>query len=819
MSRKYINLLLVFGIVISVISSVIFIHNYQQQEKMNHFEVAAAKMANHIEHEYTRMTYFLESLDAFFQASNFVEQDEWKQFLSSNNSLKAGEFAAYILFNEDQGSEELLKKYNRPIEHQLSYIYTYPGNLQGGLEVSNFKSLAKGQILFDLKINDRISEVLVWPHKKEGEVGLFLISSPANSYNELAKFENLEFELSTDQDFDNKFLIYKKAIILGDKQYTIIIKPGEKFDFGVSVLPLLSAVGFVGILILLLIVKSQRDNNRTNLALNQRLKHDHEIFAALNISTAKYSGDEFFKKLCLELRKVFRAEYSFVTKIESNEKFETIAGFRENQPIDTVCYFKAGTPCEVVAQKREVVYYPENIQTLFPEDQLLIDMGVNSYLGTPIISRNNELVGLIVLLDKDKISFNDHLSSVLKIFADRCAVEMERKKNYDEIVRSKEELVELKDKAVNASKAKSEFLAVMSHEIRTPLNGIVGSLNLLQETGGLSPEQQDFVSTINFSSDSLMQIINDILDFSKIEAGKMTLEKIPFSLKQIMDGVKCIFIPVADEKGLEFLAPEPSNIGNYKGDPGRIRQVIINLVNNALKFTKEGSVVVMTKITDEGDNRAKITISVEDTGIGISKENQAKIFDSFSQEDSSTTRKFGGTGLGLSICKKLTKMMGGDLSVTSVLGEGATFTAEIYLDKAEEDINLAAQTAGHISSFHGKVLLVEDNAVNKKIATKILQKMHLEVETAENGQEALDMCHSQQYDLIFMDVMMPVMDGLEATEKLRTEGNKTPIVAMTANAFEEDKRKCLDAGMDGFLTKPLKKNDIIIELDRFLDAS
>lgn len=374
-----------------------------------------------------------------------------------------------------------------------------------------------------------------------------------------------------------------------------------------------------------------------------------------------------------------------------------------------------------------------------------------------------------------------------------------------------------KDLALQESKAKSEFLAIMSHEIRTPLNGIVGSLNLLSDSKGLDQEQKQFLSIINSSSDALIRIINDILDFSKIEAGKMTLEKIIFSLDDMLSSIRTLFIPIADSKGLEFIAPNTGIKFNLIGDAGRIQQIIINLINNAMKFTSEGHVLVNTKVVKSGRVN-KLLIEIEDSGIGISKENLDLIFNSFQQEDSSITRKFGGTGLGLSISQKLAGLMGGGVTVRSEEGKGTTFSVELLVETTEQEIKSIDTSL--INKFKGKVLLVEDNKANQILATKMLHKLDLEIDTAVNGKEAVEMSQVFKYDLILMDMMMPVMDGITATEEIkRVCKSPPPIVAMTANAFEEDKQKCFKAGMSGFISKPIRPQALNLELAKYLEAS
>ena len=374
-----------------------------------------------------------------------------------------------------------------------------------------------------------------------------------------------------------------------------------------------------------------------------------------------------------------------------------------------------------------------------------------------------------------------------------------------------------KENALNEAAAKSDFLAVMSHEIRTPLNGIIGCLNLLEDSEGLNKEHKEYIQTINYSSDHLLRIINDILDFSKIEAGKMSLEKIVFSVDDLLHSIKTLYIPVAAERGIEFLAPATGLKYNLLGDPGRIRQIIINLVNNAIKFTSKGHILLSTSVVETAQAH-KLVIEIEDTGVGIKDDYLNLIFDSFTQEDSSVTRKFGGTGLGLSISRRLANMMGGDIQVTSVEGQGTRFTVELIVEISQD--NIKSIDTSMVQKLKGRILLVEDNLVNMMIASKILQNLDLEIETACNGLEAVEMFQRKQYDLILMDMMMPVMDGITATEKIsRLSINHPPIVAMTANAFDEDKKRCFDAGMVGFITKPIKKESLILELAKYLEAS
>jgi PAS domain S-box-containing protein len=373
--------------------------------------------------------------------------------------------------------------------------------------------------------------------------------------------------------------------------------------------------------------------------------------------------------------------------------------------------------------------------------------------------------------------------------------------------------------AQKAEKAKSEFLANMSHEIRTPMNGIIGMLQILKETG-LSHEQKDMLQTIEVSSDNLMRIINDILDLSKIEAGKTELENVDFDLdNQIQKIQKCIdiFTKNANEKGisLTYIAP-PKAMTNVVGDITRIHQILMNLTSNAIKFTSSGEVSIKLEVKDELKDSYKISLSVKDSGIGISKENLQNLFQSFQQADNSITRKFGGTGLGLAISSKLASMMGGSISVESEPGQGSIFTLNIPLAKSSNSRNSrnsSDKTFEILSSqFPHRILVVEDNPMNQKIARMMLNKLGYECETADNGKEAIEKIKktNNEYTLIFMDMQMPVMDGIEATQLLvkEYESNLPPIIAMTANVMAEDKQKCFDAGMVDFIAKPVQVDEL-----------
>ncbi len=381
-----------------------------------------------------------------------------------------------------------------------------------------------------------------------------------------------------------------------------------------------------------------------------------------------------------------------------------------------------------------------------------------------------------------------------------------------------EDLREARQAAEAAGIAKSRFLANMSHEIRTPMNGVVGATELLLDSG-LNDEQMELVITAQESAHGLLSIINDILDFSKIDAGKLSLEQIPFDVYRLMAQTIRSMKPAAVKKSLELklsIASEAPRV--IVGDPTRMRQVMVNLIGNAIKFTAEGgvSIAVSSLMAQPGETR--LGIAVQDTGIGIAPDRIAALFQEFSQADSSVTRNFGGTGLGLAISQRLVEQMGGTIRVESTLGRGSKFSVEIPVRLADawDVVESPHMTLAESEPSPGcRVLLAEDNLVNQKIGQRILEKLGCHVDLAINGRDAIRSTESAQYDVILMDLQMPEVDGLQATREMRLNGNHTPIVALTASVLDETRIACEQAGMDAFITKPIRVDEISSILKRF----
>ena len=385
------------------------------------------------------------------------------------------------------------------------------------------------------------------------------------------------------------------------------------------------------------------------------------------------------------------------------------------------------------------------------------------------------------------------------------------------------ELMAREQAALEASRLKSEFLRNVSHELRTPMNHVLGMTDALMDDMKLTKEQRSCVDTIRESGKLLLLVLNDILDFSKVEAGKMELESTNFDLAHLFHHVDVMTQPTAKGKNIVLTTELANNLTKFLiGDPGRLQQILMNLVSNAVKFTNQGSVYVKVCGNRIGDKLFNLVFTVEDTGIGIPDQAMSRLFQPFMQADSSTTRRFGGSGLGLSICKSLVTLMKGDITVESELGQGTKFTVAVTLRVGSEPSEPQKRKKPSLSFANAKFLVVEDNIVNQKLAVRVLKRLGAtHVDVAANGAEALVHFEKQSYEVILMDCQMPVMDGYEATRRIRQlessrQSTRTPIVAVTAGALKVDRDACFDAGMDAHVAKPFTQEDLQEALRLFI---
>ncbi|MCK5564313.1 MAG: response regulator, partial [Planctomycetes bacterium] len=436
---------------------------------------------------------------------------------------------------------------------------------------------------------------------------------------------------------------------------------------------------------------------------------------------------------------------------------------------------------------------------------------------------HEELKDVNKKLEEQNAALNESRASAIKLIKISEEANAETENANKRLEASIEQANKMAKESILANKSKSDFLANMSHEIRTPMNSIIGFSDILSEEN-ITDEQKNYVNMIRDSGRNLLQLINDILDFSKIEAGKLDTEIIDCSINDILSNIESMMKPAAKNKEIEFKIVYETKIPKMiKTDPTRLHQCLVNLINNAVKFTQNGHVHTFVSF-HKSQKKHWLRFRVEDTGIGIEESMCKNIFESFSQADSSTTRKFGGTGLGLAITKSLTELLGGSINVSSKSGKGSVFTIEIpavvnsdvALDDDYGPTDKEKISENEIQSLSGKVLVAEDNKSNQKLIELILNKIGIHPIIVEDGRKAVEIHKNEKFDLIIMDIQMPKMNGYEATEAIRKTDSDIPVVAITANAMKGDAEKCFNAGCTEYLPKPIKHDKLYEILEKYL---
>ncbi|MCF7975708.1 MAG: response regulator [Phycisphaerae bacterium] len=530
------------------------------------------------------------------------------------------------------------------------------------------------------------------------------------------------------------------------------------------------------------------------------------------------------------MAEIFEVPASLIMRVQANQIEVLVSSHTQNNPYDIheKADLNTGLYCEKVMATRSQLYVPNALDDPLWKDNPDVKLNMIMYMGVPLVWPDGEIFGTICVLDDKERDFSKPYRDLMWELKKIIEGDFQSIVRSIEMTQANRLLAEAKQAAEAANRAKNAYLANMSHDIRTPMNGIIGFSNILANEA-LTEKQKSHVNIIRDSAANLLNLINDILDCSKIEAGQLNIEIIDCPLDQILNAQESMVATLAKEKCVDFKIITGRDLPAYiHSDPYRLNQCLTNLLSNAVKFTDQGHIHLKVAL-NEDKGKHFIQFDVEDTGIGIPIDRQEAIFESFGQADGSITRKYGGTGLGLTITRQLAELLGGELSLTSEPGKGSVFSLAIptgvdITDRPLLDRSTTAAGTEELQQmeavlFSGTVLVAEDVEANQILMDLMLSRLGLDVVIAEDGIQAMQTALSQTFDLILMDMQMPHMDGYQATLSLRQRGDKTPIVALTANAMKGDDQKCLEAGCDDYLAKPIDRRALLQILSKYLQPS